>query len=136
MVTESEKILVGPHEFQAFSDPKPPFANHGASDHECPTTAFLDLDGVAMQGGTEADLAWPHDFLALRGDVNVAPGKDNGQEPPGMIVKIPIIVGGAPVVDSDGKQPEVQDPSSHVGAFGPAELLPLRKANFHVFLHF
>lgn len=86
----------------------------------CTAATGASITGVrCVKGRLEArTLATPAEF-----EVGVSALHDKRDEPPGMIVSEPLVVGTVEVVDTEGADAQVQDPTTRVGTFGIAKLL-------------
>ena len=70
------------------------------------------------------------EFGAIRPNVGVATGNYPTDKPPSVVVHVKVIIGFEPMVNADGKEVKIKNPTLHVGAFGQTKLLLLVK--FHL----
>jgi len=83
----------------------------------CPTW-FVHDDGVAMKCGPVCERPTGTDFGTEGTNVGIATGNHPSVEPPSVVVHVEVIIRFEPMMQADGKEVEIENPTLHVGAFG------------------
>jgi hypothetical protein len=101
MMTEQIKILVALAKFPLH--PKAPNSPLWAGEQQSPASALVNLNCMLMLGFAVGNRASRHTLRTAWTNVVIATFKNKSDEPPRMIVKMPLIVGSEPMVKSNGE---------------------------------
>jgi hypothetical protein len=121
------EIPFGFHEFAV--DPEAERARFWTTYQNRPAW-FVNHHGVPVEGISVCDRPAGTEDGAIRPNIGIATNDDPTDEPPWMIVFVQIIIGTKPMMEANGKEIQVENPSFHVRTFGQAKLLS--PTSFHL----
>ena len=111
--------------------PESPAARLWSGDQQRPATSGMYFDRVSVRSRSEADGPCRQELTFRWRYIGIDAVQHQRDEPPGVVVEVAMVVRREPVVKPDRKEPEIQNPPSHVGAFGPAKFLAPDQSNLH-----
>jgi hypothetical protein len=103
--------------------PETPFSFLTTSYHQGPTATLIYPHRVLMCGGEPTNCPRLHHYFTIRVTINIAALKNTSNVPPGMVVKMPLVVRRQPMMNTYREEIKVEYPTSHVRAFFSTKLL-------------
>ena len=115
VVTVFVEILFGFDEFVVYPESKLAFL--WSTQTDCPAGLVYD-DGMAMRCGPVSERPTGTEYSTARANVSIATENYPSIEPPSVVVFVEVIIRFEPMMQADGEEVEIENPTLHVGTFG------------------